>query len=95
MKQFLIAIDQLINTVTYAHNEGFGYADESLSARMWRLREHSKFWRFARNVTDTFFHLVFKQEHHCYHSFLSEYEKHQLPESYRQAIVDYPEWFQH
>lgn len=35
--QFAIAIDQLANTVVWIPGDGFGYADETLSARAWRL----------------------------------------------------------
>ena len=39
MMQTLIALDQTVNTLIWARGEGFGMADETLSARMWRLRE--------------------------------------------------------
>lgn len=35
MKQFLIAVDQAVNTLVWAKGEGFGTADETISARSW------------------------------------------------------------
>ena len=92
MKQTLIAIDQVINTLTYAKLEGFGFADETLSARIWRLR-HSRNWNIAQNIIDSIFMLLFKEQHHCWNSYLAEYKKHQLPEDYRASYIDTPEWF--
>lgn len=43
MKQFLIAIDQALNTLAWAEGEGFGMADETISARAWRL-QHRPAW---------------------------------------------------
>lgn len=80
--QFLIAIDQLINTLTWAKYEGLGFADETLSARMWRLR-HSRNWNIARIIVDFIFALLFKQHNHCYISFLDEINRHQLPLDYQ------------
>jgi hypothetical protein len=36
--QPLIALDQGINTLVYLDGDGWGMADETLSARAWRLR---------------------------------------------------------
>lgn len=92
MIQFLIAVDQVLNTLTWAKYEGFGFADETLSARMWRLKA-SKNWHRARVVVDWVFEHVFGQKNHCWYSFLEEYSKHQLPEDYRVIAMEYPEWF--
>lgn len=92
MIQFLIAVDQVLNTLTWARLEGFGFADETLSARMWRLRA-SPNWRRAQKATDFVFAALFNDHHHCWRSFLDEYHKHQLPEDYRAIAIDTPEWF--
>ena len=83
--QFLIGLDQLINTLVWAKMEGTGYADETLSARMWRLRS-SRNWGFAQSFTDAMFMLLFKQQHHCYMSFIDEIKRHQLPLDYKFVI---------
>ena len=94
MIQFLIAIDQVANTLTWAKFEGFGFADETLSARMWRLQA-SKNWNRARMVTDWMFKNIFRDHNHCQRSFLDEYYKNQLPSRYRVLLEQgqVPEWF--
>ena len=79
--QFLIALDQLLNTLVWAKYESTGYADETLSARMWRLR-HSKNWGRAQSIVDAVFLFLFKQRDHCLQSYIDEYERKQLPVQY-------------
>lgn len=74
-KQIAIAIDQLINTLVG------GMADETVSARAWRLKDSSRRWRYARVFIDALF---FWQSEHCYNSYLSEVERKQLPSEYRE-----------
>lgn len=74
--QFLIALDQLLNTLVWIRTDGFGYADETLSARAWRLRARSR----AYQVIDTLF---FWQSHHCRAAYRAEQQRHQLPKDYR------------
>jgi hypothetical protein len=79
MRQFLIAFDQLINTVIYIKGDGFGFADETLSARAWRLRTLSSFpYRFINA-------LFFWQEDHCRQAYEAEHNNSQLPKEYRNA----------
>lgn len=73
MKQVLIAIDQLINTLL------FGMADESLSARAFR-NGHKKHWGIAMKVINALF---FWQDDHCYESYLREKNRQQLPREYQ------------
>jgi hypothetical protein len=73
--QFLIAIDQLLNTLIWVRGDGFGDADETISARAWRLRKNSYAYKTI-NV------LFFWQEDHCYQAYLSEIERKQLPKEY-------------
>ena len=76
IKQILIGIDQLFNTLTG------GYADETLSSRAWRLYARNKLsGRILKPLIDTLF---FWQKDHCYNSFLSEVERRQLPREFRE-----------
>lgn len=79
MKQLLIALDQAANTLVWAHGEGFGLADETLSARCWRLRERPA-WGLARRVVDGLF---FWDPRHCAASFEVEQQRRHLPPAYR------------
>ena len=78
MKQLLIALDQLANTVVWIKGDGFGYADETLSARAWRLRHQSGAWRRIDR-------LFFFDKDHCRTSYESEVRRKHLPAEYRQA----------
>lgn len=74
--QFLIAFDQTLNTLTWLPGDGFGMADETLSARAYRVRnEHP--W-LIRTI-DTLF---FWESQHCYESFVSEALRKHLPQGY-------------
>lgn len=77
MKQIAIAIDQLLNTILG------GWADETLSARMWRHRG-LPWWQEARWLVDKLF---FWQPNHCYQSFVSELQRKQLPEDYQEEAL--------
>jgi hypothetical protein len=92
MIQFLIAVDQTLNTLTWAKFEGFGFADETLSARMWRL-QNAPNWNKARKLVDFVFEHLFYDFNHCERSFYDEYFKHQLPEDYRSIIGEIPDWY--
>lgn len=80
MKQQLIALDQFVNTLVWAEGEGFGKADETISARAWRLRNRNWRWGTARKVIDTLF---FWDKNHCQTSFESELLRNHLPREYR------------
>lgn len=81
MKQFLIAIDQALNTLVWAKVEGFGKADETLSARAFRLHDR-RTWGAFQNFLDMIFRL-FGQEDHCMWSYLNEHARRHLPRAYR------------
>ena len=73
MKQVLIAIDQLANVLLG------GYADETLSARAYRIsRDQNQHW--PRRVIDVIF---FWDKNHCEESYLSEIVRRHLPRTYR------------
>lgn len=69
LKQIAIAIDQLANTILG------GYADETMSARCWRLRRFYPY-RFLRPAIDTVF---FWQLDHCRLSHEAELQRLQAP----------------
>jgi hypothetical protein len=69
VKQFLIAIDQLFNVLI-----GSGWADETLSAWVWRTKHWSRPWIDC---------LFFWDKNHCEESYKSELERQQLPPEYR------------
>ena len=74
--QFLIALDQSLNTLVQIKGDGFGYADETLSARAWRLREQSSAWRRIDL-------LFFWQSNHCESAYESELLRKHLPAEYQ------------
>lgn len=75
MKQFLIAIDQLANTVAG------GYADETLSARARRIAEEGGPAWPQRLINALFFW----ERQHCLKAYQSEVQRRQLPSRYRSA----------
>jgi hypothetical protein len=74
--QFLIAVDQVFNTLT-----SDGWADETLSAHAWRLRERSASWARARQLIDGLF---FWQPNHCQAAYEAEWKRLQSSPEYRQ-----------
>lgn len=86
MKQVLIAIDQVLNTLVWAEDEGFGMADETLSARAWRLRSRYETWGRFMTVVDTLFWTQTDEQgiqNHCKASYERERDRKQLPYEYR------------
>ena len=62
--QILVAIDQLLNAIVG------GYADETLSARAYRMRAKGQpYWGWTANAIDELF---FWQEDHCNLAYLAE-----------------------
>ena len=74
MMQFAIAIDQLINTLAG------GMADETISARAFRLQKQSRAWQRVRKFIDAIF---FWDAAHCEQSWRAELLRDQLPKGYR------------
>ncbi len=72
-RQNLIALDQAFNALAG------GWADETLSARLWR-RRGSKAWRRAQKMVDAIF---FWQPGHCRQAYLSEQARLHCPPSLR------------
>lgn len=77
-KQIAIAFDQLFNTFVWYH--GMGWADETLSARAWRMAQTDPGWERIRFCIDALF---FWQAAHCYGGYISELQRRQLPAEYR------------
>lgn len=75
MKQVAIAFDQLIGTLFG------GMTDETMSAVCWRKGKTSTIWNATRIIVDTLFWF---DPQHCFQSYISEFERRQLPEEYRQ-----------
>ena len=73
-EQGAIAFDQWLNTRLG------GRADETLSARAYRLRLVSAQWHIAQVVIDALF---FWQTEHCKQSYFAEFERKHLPGEYR------------
>lgn len=70
LKQIAIAVDQLANALLG------GMADETLSARAHRT---GSAWEPAIDA------LFFWQSDHCFESYMSEKDRKQLPQEYRDA----------
>lgn len=75
MKQFLIAVDQVFNTILC------GYADETLSARAWRAENRGRI--LGKIFRPTIDFIFFFEKDHCYKSYLAEVQKRQFPRDYR------------
>lgn len=72
IKQILIALDQLLNTIFFG-----GWADETMSSAAWRMEQDGYFWgRFVRPLIDT---LLWFDKDHCRTSYESELKRNQLP----------------
>lgn len=82
MKQILIALDQLLNTLIYIRGDGWGHADETLSARLWRLQHP------AHKLVDALF--WWDREgiiRHCELSYRAELLRQHLPSGYRHTCI--------
>lgn len=71
--EVLVAVDQLANAVLG------GWADETMSARCWRLRARLPY-SLLRTAIDRLF---FWQQNHCKSAYESERLRSQLPVEYR------------
>lgn len=69
IRQVAIALDQMVNAIFG------GYADETISARAYRL-EHRQPYKTLRPIIDGLF---FWQDQHCKKSFEAEKKRQQSP----------------
>lgn len=74
--QVFVALDQLVNTLIG------GWADETLSARAYRMSDKSRRWAKARKLIDWLF---FWEQQHCQWAWMAERARTQLPVEYREA----------
>lgn len=82
MIQPLVAFDQFVNCCIYIPGDGWGWADETVSARLFRcyLQGHiSSQWYLTVDTVAA----VLGDLDHCYKSWRSEIERRQLPDYYR------------
>lgn len=78
--QFLLAVDQLLNTLLFLFANTRNWADESLSSRSWRhYVKGDRKWPCI--LID---HIFFWQENHCKTAYESELLQKQLPPACRQ-----------
>lgn len=77
--QLMIAIDQLFNVLVWLPGDGFGRADETLSARSWRMRDRIGLWRLIDIIFLPF------ERNHCMRSYEAEMCRRHLPEEYRKG----------
>lgn len=75
IEQNLIAIDQLINTLFF-----FGWADETLSARIHRSNMFTR-WRMLEYIVDTIF---FWKKDYCEDSWAKGMMRRQAPVEFRE-----------
>ncbi|MEN6302471.1 MAG: hypothetical protein ABFC96_03255 [Thermoguttaceae bacterium] len=74
IKQILIAIDQLANTLLG------GWSDETISSRCWRLQGQSRRWAALRRAVDAVFGAG-----HCQGAYESERLRLQAPPELRSS----------
>lgn len=79
--QLFIGIDQLLNTLFG------GWADETMSSRLWRKSGKSKAWNLASTFVDALFRLA-GQRDHCYAAYVSEQARQQMPVDLREVLSD-------
>ena len=78
-KHFLLGFDQWVNTWVYIEGDGWGMADEALSARAWRCFTQdliSEYWYLGIDL------IFFWQPNHCFNAWRAEVERRQLPDIY-------------
>lgn len=83
MLQFLMAIDQAINCLVHIDgddNDGWGMADELLSARAFRCHLQGLISDRLYRAIDALF---FWSPQHCYNAWRGEFERRQMPGAYR------------
>lgn len=81
LTEILIAFDQLINTFIYIPQDGWGMADETISARLFRTHLQD----FISDVPMNLVNMLFFSKDHCFQAWRSEIERKQLPNSYRRG----------
>ncbi len=75
--QFFIALDQAVNCLVRLGDDGFGMADEMLSARAWRMRHNYPRLHVWIN------RIFWWDADHCQECYWIEISRKQLPSEYR------------
>ena len=70
----LIAFDQLVNAMLW------GYPDETLSSRAYRMAPKKKRWMLAEKFINLLF---FWEPDHCYLSYMAEFHREHLSKEFR------------
>lgn len=73
--QFILAVDQLANTLL------LGWADETISARAWRMR--GKWGKLPYRLINLLF---FWQDNHCKGAYESEQQRRHIAAEYRGLV---------
>lgn len=81
--QFLIALDQLVNSLIQLEDDP-GWADETLSSRAYRMAPVSRGWARMRRLIDW---LIFWEKDHCRLAFEIEVERQQSPPQQRTCRI--------
>lgn len=74
IKNVMIAIDQLANCILG------GMPDETISAKVYRMRERGFYWEYLRIMIDKLFWF---DKNHCLESYNSELYRKQISAEYR------------
>lgn len=72
--QMLVSLDQLINTMF------IGWADETISSRVYRLSQYEKFYIPIKKFINSLF---FLENDHCFNSYDGERKRIQFPPELR------------
>lgn len=81
--QPLVALDQVINTWVYVPGDGFGRADETVSARLFRCHLQGLLPAWPYQLVDAVF---FWDDAHCHAAWRGEFARADLPSHYREAL---------
>lgn len=83
--QVLIALDQLVSAVFG------GWADETMSSRLYRLDRDRRPWgRILRPVVDAAARVLFRQQQHCAQAYAAERTRSQCPPEERTPALQPP-----
>lgn len=88
VKQFAVSVDQTMNTLWYIHGEGFGMADEMISARAMRAHLQGLIDDKVMNAINMLFFWQRNEQgvrNHCHRAWRSEWDRNQLPNHYRDS----------
>ena len=89
LKQLALSVDQLINVFVWSsYEQSFGYADECISARLFRLQDTSVYWKRTHDFLNYIVRKFGSDRDHCFAAFVDEFNRHQLPAAYQNFIIE-------